>query len=140
MRIKPQTSLKLFVMLIVMFNLHLLSLIPLIPQMLFYKPQNDPVLNFESSISRLRILLKKEAYTGYVSDIDERELFNDPVTVKKFYMLQYSLAPTVLDNSHKANYVIGIFKYSDKGKKLFLETNLKLIKDYGNGVVLFKNV
>jgi hypothetical protein len=54
-----------------------------------------------------------------------------------YYLTQYALAPLLIENSTNHDFVIGNFPASPPAR---FPQNLQLVKDFGNGVLLFRNL
>ena len=60
--------------------------------------------------------------------------------VRNFYITQFTLAPTVIDNSPFHKLVIGNF-YNDPNDSFLIKNKyFKTIKDFGNGILLFEKI
>ena len=67
---------------------------------------------------------------GYLSD--------NPLTSKEFSLAQYALMPVIVDQTTGHPLVIGNFRSPTIDSTLVSEHGLELLKDFGNGVMLFK--
>ena len=76
----------------------------------------------------LRTALPAHGVIGYVSQ--------DKPGVEQYYLAQYALAPLVVDHSRNHSIVVGDFPTS---KPTELPGNLELVRDFGDGVLLFAN-
>jgi hypothetical protein len=54
-----------------------------------------------------------------------------------YYLAQYALAPLVIDYSPQHALVVGNFPANSPARPL--SSNLRLVQDFGNGVLLFAN-
>lgn len=77
----------------------------------------------------LRQALPKHGVVGYIGPADSSML-------GYYYLAQYSLAPVVVDSNINHPVVIGNFPNSQPER---VPPNLTLIKDFGDGVLLFAN-
>jgi hypothetical protein len=74
----------------------------------------------------LKAALPQNGVVGYVGDSDNLE---------DYYLAQYALAPVVVDRSPNHPLVVGNFPTAPAPA----DSNLQLLKDFGNGVLLFAN-
>lgn len=73
-------------------------------------------------------MLPERGVVGYIGEPGIRAL-------EDYYLAQYALAPVVVDHSSEHGLVVGNFP----GAKAFPPTeNLQLVRDFGNGVLLFR--
>lgn len=77
--------------------------------------------------ARLKAALPQRGVIGYIGQEGESGL-------PAYYLAQYALAPLVLDRSLKHPFVIGNFTSSTGASSV---ENLRLLKDFGDGVLLF---
>jgi len=77
----------------------------------------------------LKAALPQHGTVGYVGETGA------PVNVlSDYYLTQYALAPLIVDDSTNHPLVVGNFPHSPRSQP---PDNLNLIKDFGNGVLLF---
>ena len=82
------------------------------------------------SDQRFALLKKKlpsEGIVGYVGETGDSSLSD-------YYLTQYALAPLVIDDTPNHQIVVGNFPSS---KRANIPSNLTLIEDFGNGVLLY---
>jgi hypothetical protein len=89
----------------------------------------EPQSLYDKRFDDVRKLLPKRGVVGYLSD--------SPGNVGNYYFTQYALAPLVVDNSTDHHYVIGNF--GDPHSPISINHDWVLLRDFGNGVVLFEN-
>jgi hypothetical protein len=94
----------------------------------------DPLRNNEIGVqdnkwNSLRRFLPQRGVIGYLSDSTSH---------MEFILVQYSLAPLIVVNDTNRQYVIGNFNDPRSHLSLMRE-NLDLLRDFGQGVMLFKN-
>jgi hypothetical protein len=82
--------------------------------------------------SPVKELLPPSTAVGYVSDATGDSLS------REYNLAQTVLAPVIVVLGANQKYVIGCFHASDAAAKISKSRNLTLIKDFGNGVLLFK--
>jgi hypothetical protein len=89
----------------------------------------DTALRSGQRFSELRDVLPKAGVVGYIGE-------SDAVAVGHYYLTQYALAPLVVDHSSEHAIVIGNFPRS---QPTAFPEKLRLVRDFGNGVLLFAN-
>jgi hypothetical protein len=97
-------------------------------------PQDDPVSAFDLQVKLLLHDLPAHGAVGYVSDAT---MVDDSPSFWEFLYLQYGLAPLIVVDSPEYPFVIGNFhgaRWDAKASQL----KLTPVKDYGNGLVLFR--
>ena len=77
--------------------------------------------------ARLKAALPQRGVVGYVGDTGESG-------IATYYLAQYALAPLVLDRSSNHSFVVGNFRSSAASRAF---DKLRLVKDFGDGVLLF---
>jgi len=94
------------------------------------RPAVDDI--YSRSDQRFAVLKTRLPLRGVVGYIGES---GDSAT-PDYYLTQYALAPLVVERSSAHSFVVGNFpSLSPKGIPL----NLRLVEDFGNGVLLFAN-
>ncbi len=73
-------------------------------------------------------MLPESGVVGYVGE-------SGPAADGSYYLAQYALAPLVVDRSANHALVVGNFATSQVSQSP--AENLRLLKDFGNGVLLF---
>ena len=111
--------------LLVVVILCLLSSYRLLKQAREQAPQSLDEQRFEG----VRTMLPEHGVVGYFSDV--------PGDVGRYYSTQYALAPLVVDNSTGHHFVVG--NLSDAHSTIPISHHWVLVRDFGNGVVLFEN-
>lgn len=110
--------------LLILFNLKYFFLIAQIPFTLVfvdYMSQNE----FYSEVTELRSSAKTvsdfydEGKVGFVSDVNQADVFDLQESIKSFYIAQYALVPLILKNDTEENYVIGKFEKEPKTPACF---------------------
>jgi len=99
----------------------------------------DEISLFEKELIPLKDALSGTNVVGYITDKRSERVLVEFDSIKKFCMMQYVISPTILINSVDSNLVIGDFKNPDNIKSQpFLRRRFLIVKDYGNGLMLFK--
>ncbi|HKI26855.1 MAG TPA: hypothetical protein VKA07_11060 [Candidatus Sulfotelmatobacter sp.] len=83
----------------------------------------------------LRAELPQRGVVGYVGE-------SGSLAVADYYLAQYALTPLVVEHSANHRMVVGNFPSAAgevPGQDLQLAQELQLVKDFGNGVLLFAN-
>jgi hypothetical protein len=90
--------------------------------------QADTALRTGQRFAGLRQVLPKHGVIGYIGQNGDG--------VGQYYLAQYALAPLVVDHSLDHAFVIGNFPSSHPTG---LPKNLEMVRDFGDGVLLFAN-
>jgi hypothetical protein len=92
---------------------------------------SDPfTLGSDQRFAQLKAVLPARGVVGYVDTRGSADVAN-------YYLAQYALAPLVVDYSPQHALVVGNFPANSSARDL--SPNLHLIRDFGNGVLLFAN-
>jgi len=97
-------------------------------------PQDDPVGAFDLRLKPLLHDLPAHGAVGYVSDA---AMVDDSPSFWEFLYLQYGLAPLIVVDSPEYPFVIGNF-HGSRWDARASQLKLTRVKDYGNGLVLFR--
>lgn len=87
----------------------------------------DELAQRSDRFAQLKAVLPARGVIGYVGDTGESG-------TASYYWTQYELAPLVLDRS--ANHPLVVGNFSSSSTAISVE-KLRLLKDFGNGVLLF---
>jgi hypothetical protein len=82
----------------------------------------------DERFAELKTMLPESGIVGYVGE-------SGPAADGSYYLAQYALAPLVVDRSPNRALVVGNFATSQVAQSAV--ENLRLVKDFGNGVLLF---
>ena len=100
----------------------------------FNRQELDPITKYEKRFSDLKAYVPNHSVVGYISDYDEKsEKYG-----QAFNMTQYVLAPVILVRGIKHKFIIGNFQGAQPNIKAYESQNIALVRDFGNGAVLFK--
>jgi hypothetical protein len=88
---------------------------------------DDVAQRSDLRFARLKAALPQRGVVGYVGDAGESG-------VAPYYLAQYALAPLVLDHSLNHPFVVGNFPSNPPAASI---EKLRLVKDFGDGVLLF---
>jgi hypothetical protein len=91
---------------------------------------SDVAERSDKRFSELRRALPEYGVVGYFGAPSE--------SVSDYYLTQYALAPLVVDRSRDHKLVIGNFPHPPHVPPPGTETDLLLVRDFGNGVLLFE--
>jgi hypothetical protein len=91
---------------------------------------SDGAERSDQRFSELRRALPEYGAVGYLGDTSESG-------VADYYLAQYALAPLVVERSKDHELVIGNFPSLPHVPPSGTETDLVLVRDFGNGVLLF---
>jgi len=89
---------------------------------------SDVAKRSDQRFARLKAALPERGVVGYIGESGTPGL-------PDYYLAQYALAPLVLD--HSANHALVIGNFSTVPSKGSLSRDLHLVKDFGDGVLLF---
>jgi hypothetical protein len=110
------------------------SLLTRTTKMYFERADADPVTVVEQRFAPLKPRLLKSEKIGYVTDVPEQQhdqWFNE------YFLTQYSLAPTIVDNSVDCCSLILANVHDPSSVQLLIRNGrLSLVQDYGGGVLL----
>ena len=117
------------------YSLHqVFSLLPHAAKMYFERADTDPVNVFEQRFEPLRPQLLKSERIGYVADVPEQQ---QAQWFEEYFLTQYSLSPTIVDNSVDCCFLIVANVHDPSSVQLLLRNGrLSLVHDYGKGVLL----
>ena len=104
--------------------------------------QPDEITEYEARFRQLKEILPPYARVGYVTDAPLQGVVHHgksrSLPFKKYLLTQYALLPViVLRDSHQP-LVVGNF-YSTNSVDVETTPGLTLIRDFGNGVMLFRS-
>ena len=85
--------------------------------------------------SGIRAALPTRGVVGYIAEAKGREILHGGDYYRKFHLAQYALAPLIMVDSPDRDLVIGNFSIGTRMSPL---PGLTLVRDYGNGVMLFR--
>lgn len=107
--------------------------------------ETDPVTIHETRINQLKEDLRPHASVGYVTTVENEKIFTSE---RQFYnveylaqyvLTQYTLAPVIVYNSPDHPLVVGNFISGPPDRQFLRQKNLTPLKDFGDGLVLYKN-
>lgn len=145
MRYNYPKEIKLGVALIILFAL--LSNAKLLKEVSKFDPKligRDGITLYEKRFKGLKKILPPNSIVGYITDTGE--LNQDRTTWQanadicaKFSLTQYALSPVIVTYfRNKSDFVVGNFHGPLKNFKFPEDRDFIVIKDFKNGVVLFK--
>ena len=99
----------------------------------------DNITLYEKKLSEIKKDLKPYSIVGYIADRQYRNIGLERDAAGYLYITRYALSPLIIDET-STDYpvVIGNFLNIPAGRKNASGLGLVLIKDYGNGLMLFK--
>jgi hypothetical protein len=99
--------------------------------------QPDEITEYEARFKQLKQVLPPHARVGYVTDARRQDGESRSRPFMRYLLTQYALLPViVLRDSHQP-LIVGNF-YSANGIDAETTRGLTLIRDFGNGVMLFR--
>lgn len=108
----------------------------LIGNIRFPEKTRQNISQYENRFINLRQLLPQRGVIGYISD-DENEDDQD-FTDSRIFLAQYYLSPVILVRSSDYSLVVGNFLDLTPDLETYRKQGLIPLKDFGNGVVLFR--
>jgi hypothetical protein len=93
---------------------------------------NNPARHADERFAAIKAALPERGIVGYVGE-------PGALALGDYYAAQYALAPLVVEHSTNHAMVIGNFSSSQTAFSAGESSNLQLVKDYGNGVLLLAN-
>jgi GT2 family glycosyltransferase len=104
-------------------------------------PSRDAITSYEDRFRELRPALPPVGRVGYVTDaeIKPAEGLDAPrLAFKRYLLTQYALVPTIVLPDTQAGLVVGNFEAA-RIPNTKATAGLSLVRDYGNGVMLFRS-
>jgi len=107
-------------------------------------PETDPVTIHEERIAQLRPLLPPSGKVGYVTTVENREIFAAEKTftnvefLAQYVLTQYTLAPRLVRNSPDLPLVVGNFIYGPPAPGFLEKNGLVPLRDLGDGLILYR--
>jgi hypothetical protein len=95
----------------------------------------DPGTLNETRFAQLKKKLPSTGVIGYVAD--DRDI-DKSVAWRRYAMTQYALAPLIVERTTDHELVLGVFKDVNAMPARVAGTDLLVIEEFGEGVVLFK--
>jgi hypothetical protein len=103
-------------------------------KMYFERADTDPVTVAEQRFEPVRPQLLKSEKIGYITDIPEQQ---HDQWIEEYFLTQYSLSPTIVDNSVDCCSLIVANVHDPSSVQLLIRNGpLSLVHDYGRGVLL----
>lgn len=96
------------------------------------------LLEIENKFKVFKKFLSKHNIVGYITD-HNFENDNKINYVQEFYLIQYTLSPVIIVQNSTYPLVIGNFHEAIDVNKIVKEKNLTILKDFNNGLFLFKS-
>ncbi|MFH0731578.1 MAG: hypothetical protein V2A72_01490 [Candidatus Omnitrophota bacterium] len=101
--------------------------------------KNNNISRYESRFSEIRKMLASEKVVGYITEKTPEEITADANATAEYFLTQYAISPTVVDNKKFDGLVVGNL-HSGYLSGNASTKKLSLIKNFGNGVMLLKSV
>lgn len=96
------------------------------------RPVGQTIAQYDKRFEQLRSVLPKRGVVGYLG-----RGWENRYQVPAYYATQYALAPLVVEDSQEPDLVIGNFPHPPDPFATVWPSDLVLVQDFGNGVVLF---
>jgi hypothetical protein len=139
MKLDHPTRVTIAVLLIVLSSL--ISTARLVKYKAGFSPEQigrDPVSLYEKRFDEIKKDLPAFGTIGYITDKYYKNIGLDQKAATDYYLTRYALSPVLVTSSVTHPLVIGNFHDTSAGLKTATEAGIILIKDYGNGLMLFK--
>ncbi|MCL2670174.1 MAG: hypothetical protein FWE89_05765 [Syntrophaceae bacterium] len=107
-------------------------------------PEMAPVTIHEERIHPLKPLLPARGEVGYITTVENERIFRDEKAFRnveylaQYVLTQYTLAPLIVRNSPDHPLVVGNFLIGPPRHGFLTEQNLTPLKDFGDGLILFR--
>jgi hypothetical protein len=107
-------------------------------------PATDPVTIHEARIARLSPLLPPSGAVGYVTTVENGEIFAAEKTftnvefLAQYVLTQYTLAPRIVRNSPDFPLVVGNFIDGPPAPGFLEKNGLVPLRDLGDGLILYR--
>lgn len=102
----------------------------------YNRQEPDPVTEYEKRFGDIKAHLHNHTVVGYITDYDDK---SDRYG-QAFNMTQYVLAPVILVRGIKRKFIVGNFQGAQPDIKAYENKNISLIRDFGEGVLLFERM
>jgi hypothetical protein len=103
--------------------------------------RSDEITQHEGRFRQLKQLLPPHTVVGYVTDLTPQGAAHDDqfqrLAFKRYLLTQYALVPAIVLPGVHGSFVVGNF-YSSSGIDRQASKSLMLIRDFGDGVTLYR--
>ena len=130
------------VALLILIFFALLSNLHLFRQTIDFDPKplgRDEITLYERRFEGLKKILPPHGMVGYISNEQAEDIRFDPGAAE-YYLTQYALTPLVVVYSPNYPLVVGNFRQAVIDPQIYTSRDLVPLKDFGNGVILFRRV
>ena len=100
-------------------------------------PYIDSISAFEKHLAPVSAALRDQPIVGYLSYTEPGT--SDPAKIAQFYLAQYALVPVMVIRDRNQRLVLTTTALNPLRPASDLPTNLTILRDFGNGVVLFES-
>ena len=97
----------------------------------------DEITLYEKRFEGLKKMLPPHGVVGYLSNKRVEDIRFD-ATAAEYYLTQYALTPLVVVYSPNYPLVVGNFRQAVIDPQIYTSRDLVPLKDFGNGVMLFR--
>jgi len=99
--------------------------------------ETDEITRYEAHFQELKKVLPPHGVVGYIADPNPESVIHDTPYFKRYVLTQYSLSPVIVVDNIEPELIIGNFHPATNSKRVSIP-GLTLIKDFGDGVMLFR--
>ena len=131
---KVSNPIRIIVLIFIVVSAISINLYILIESIVFPERLTPDISHYENKFQTLRQVLSQRGIVGYISD----DTADDYTSTARIYVARYALSPVILVRSLDYPLVIGNFHKPYPDLAIYRKQGLIPLKDYGNGVVLFK--
>jgi hypothetical protein len=93
---------------------------------------------FLNEIGDIEPLIPDNARISFISSVETKHVFETDDSVRDFYIVQFLVAPHILDNNLDNEYAIGIFTPESLNNSNYEKFNFEILKSTPGGLYLFK--
>ncbi len=97
----------------------------------------DGITGYDQWIKGFRNALPEHGVIGYITYYPPQAIESNTGAATEYYLTQYALSPLVVANSHRYPLVFGNFRHGAPDPEMIAISDLTLVKDLGNGALLY---
>jgi len=100
---------------------------------------HDSISMYERRFEGIKKSLPSHGVVGYLTDTRSEEVLKRADSGGQLMLTQYALSPVVVENSLEHEFIVGNFHKPNMNITLPVDKDIAVIKDFRNGIILFKN-